>query len=322
MRRLLSVFCLGWAFAAWSAGAIAQSYPTRPIRLIVPFPPGGTSDVLGRMVALRLGPLYGQTIIVDNRPGASGHLGAEQAAKAPPDGYTLVAGTIGIHAAYAIYRKLNYNPSTDLQPVMVLAELPNVLTVHPSVPAKTVKEFVALAKKHPGELNYGSAGAGSSIHMVTELFMLATGTKLTHVPYKGSGPALTDLMGGQIQVIFENLPTALPLIESGKLRAIAVTSEKRAPSLPALPTVAESGVPGYAATSWFTIAAPKGVPQPLIEKLNADMRRVLTTPEAIDEFRKFGISLVANTPAEANKFFALETKKWSKVIEAANIRLD
>jgi tripartite-type tricarboxylate transporter receptor subunit TctC len=318
LRVLFALGALGLAPGAWAQ----EPYPGHPIRLVVPFPPGGATDLLGRLVAERLNAIYPQRVIVENRPGASGHVGAEQVAKAAADGYTLVAGTIGIHAAYSLYRKLNYNPAADLQPVTILAEVPNVVLVPAAFPANDLKEFIALARAQPGSLNFGSAGPGSSIHMVTELFQLLGGVKLTHVPYKGSGPAFADLMGGQIQVMFENLPTALPYVQSGKLRALAVTSIKRDPRLPNLPTVDEAGVPGYYATSWFTIAAPRGVPSAIIEKLNADLRRALSTKEAAEDFRKLGIGMVANSPAEAAKFIAAETEKWDKVIKAAGMQVD
>jgi len=322
MKRLICLL-IALALPGLALEASAQDpYPSRPIRLVVPFPPGGATDLLGRLVAERLSAVYSHRVIVENRPGASGHVGAEQVAKAAGDGHTLVAGTIGIHAAYSIYRKLNYSPSADLQPVMILAEVPNVLLVPPSFPANDLKEFIALARAQPGRLNYGSAGPGSSIHMVTELFQLMSGVKLTHVPYKGSGPALVDLMGGQIQLMFENLPTALPYIQSGKLKAIAVTSMRRDPRLPNLPTVDEAGVPGYSATSWFTIAAPRSVPAAIIERLSADLRRVLSSKEAAEEFKKLGIGMVANSPAEAVKFIASETEKWDKVIKAAGMQID
>lgn len=322
MKRLIcAVFALS-ALVIGSGAWAEEPYPSRPIHLVVPFPPGGATDLLGRLVAERLNAIYSHRVIVENRPGASGHVGAGEVAKAAGDGYTLVAGTIGIHAAYSIYRKLNYSPAADLQPVMILAEVPNVVLVPPSVPAKDLKQFIALARAQPGRLNFGSAGPGSSIHMVTELFQLMSGTKLTHIPYKGSGPALVDLMGGQIQVMFENLPTALPYIESGKLKALAVTSLKRDPRLPDVPTVDEAGVPGYYATSWFTIAAPRSVPAAVVEKLGSDLRQVLSTKEAAAEFKKLGIGKVADTPAEAAKFIASETVKWDKVIKAAGMQID
>jgi tripartite-type tricarboxylate transporter receptor subunit TctC len=309
--------------ATLNVAARAQdNYPQRPVRLVAPLAPGGAVYLLARQVAERMGAAWGQRVVVDNRPGASGHVGAELVARAPADGYTLMVGTIGIHAAYGIYRRLNYDPAKDLQPVTVLAEFANVILVPAAFPAANLREFIAIAKARPGQLNYGSAGPGSSIHMVTELFQQMSGTKLTHVPYKGSGPALVDLIGGQIQVMFENLPVALPHVQGGRLRPLAVTTARRSETLPEVPTVAESGVPDYVASSWFTIAAPRGVPAALVGKINADLRRVLSSKEAADEFRKAGIGVVLNTPAEAARYFASETEKWNKVIRAANIQLD
>jgi tripartite-type tricarboxylate transporter receptor subunit TctC len=302
--------------------AAAQDYPNRPIRLIVPFPPGGASDILGRIVAERLGAAYKQSVIVENRPGASGHVGAQQVAKAPGDGYTLMSGTIGIHAAYASYRKLAYDPAAELQPIMILGESPNIVSVPAASPYRTFAEFLADAKANPGRINYASAGPGSSIHMVTALFEQASGARLTHVPYKGSGPALIDLIGGQIQVMFENFSSGMPHVRSGKLRVLAVTSAMRDARLPEVPTIAEAGVPGYAGTSWFTFAAPRSVPVELIEKLNRDAQRALAAPDAAARLDSLGVTFTPNTPAEAAAFLKSETVKWNRVIEAANIRLD
>ena len=302
--------------------AAAQDYPNRPIRLIVPFPPGGASDILGRLIAERLGTEYKQTVVVENRPGASGHVGAQQVAKSAGDGYTLLSGTIGIHAAYASYRKLGYDPATELQPIMVLGESPNIVAVPAASPYKTFGDFLADAKANPGKINYGSAGPGSSIHMVTALFEVASGARLTHIPYKGSGPALVDLIGGQIQVMFENFSSGMPHVRSGKLRVLAVTGAKRDPKLPDVPTIAEAGVPGYAGTSWFTLAAPSSMPRELVEKVNRDAQRVMATPEAAARLDALGVTFTPNTPAEAAAFFKSETVKWNRVIEAANIRLD
>jgi tripartite-type tricarboxylate transporter receptor subunit TctC len=289
---------------------------------VVPFPPGGATDILGRLVAERLGADYKQSIVVENRPGASGHLGAQQVAKAAGDGYTLLAGTIGIHAAYASYRKLGYDPAAELQPIMILGESPNIVTVPASSPYKAFGDFLADAKANPGKINYASAGPGSSIHMVTALFEIMSGAKLTHVPYKGSGPALVDLIGGQIQVMFENFSSGMPHVRSGKLRVLAVTSARRDPKLPDVPTIAEAGVPGYAGTSWFTLAAPRTMPMDLVEKVNRDAQRVLAAPEALARLEALGMTFTPNTPAEAAAFFKSETAKWNRVIDAANIRLD
>jgi tripartite-type tricarboxylate transporter receptor subunit TctC len=299
-----------------------QDYPNKPIRIVAPFAPGGAADILARVLADRLTPLYGQGVIVENRPGASGHLGAQMVAASPGDGYTLMVGTIGIHAAYASYRKLNYNPATELQPIMILGEAPNLVLVPADSPYRTVADLLADVKAKPGEINYASAGAGSSVHMVTALFELATGTRMSHVPYKGSGPALIDLIGGRVEVMFDNVSSGLPQVQGGKLRVLAVTSAERDPRLPDVPTIAEAGVPGYSGTSWWTLAAPASMPAALIDKLSADVQRVLASPEVVAQYDKLGITYKPNTPAQAAAFFESETVKWNRVIEAAKLQLD
>jgi len=302
--------------------AAAQQYPSKPIRLIVPFVAGGSADVLSRVLAQRWTQQYGQQVVVENRPGSGGHVGAEAAARAAPDGYTIVFGTIGIHAAYGIYSKLGYDPARDLQAVAMYADVPCVIIVHPSVPAKNVVEFIALAKKNPGYLNFGSAGSGSSTHMVGEWFKLVTGVSLTHVPYKGSAQAMQDLLGGQIESMFENLPTAIAQIKAGKVRALGMTSKMRSPSMPEVVTVAEAGVPGFEATAWFTIAAPAKVPTDIVRKLNADMNAFLKAPEMQPRWVEMGVVPLGGSPADAEKFFVSEREKWNKVIKAAGIRGD
>jgi tripartite-type tricarboxylate transporter receptor subunit TctC len=302
--------------------AQAQQYPAKPIRLIVPFVAGGSADVLSRVLAQRLTQQYAQQVVVENRPGSGGHVGAEAAARAAPDGYTIVFGTIGIHAAYTIYSKLNYDPSRDLQPVSMYADVPNILVVHPSVPVKNVKEFIALAKNNPGRLNFGTAGSGSSTHMAGEWFKLYTGVNLTHVPYKGSAQAMQDLLGGQIELMFENLPTAIAQVRAGKIRSLGMTSRERSPSMPEVPTLAETGVPGFEATAWFTIAAPAKVPADIIRKLNVDMNAFLKAPEMQQRWIDMGVVPLGGSPADAEKFFVVEREKWGKVIKAAGIRGD
>jgi tripartite-type tricarboxylate transporter receptor subunit TctC len=302
--------------------AAQQNYPNRTIRLIVPFPAGGVADVLGRMTAQRLSAQYGQQMVVENRGGSGGHVGAELAARSAADGYTLMFGTIGIHAAYGIYSKLSYDPAKDLQPVILLADLPNILVVHPSLPAKTTREFIALAKARPGELNFGTAGAGSSTHMIAELFNVVAGTKLQHVPYKGSAPAMADLLGGQIHLMFENLPVAIQHVRSGRIRAIGMTSKQRSPSMPEVPTIAETGVPEYEATAWFTIGAPAKAPADILRKLNGDIDAWLKSADMQSKWREMGVTPLGGTPEVAAKFFASETVKWNRVIKAAGIRAD
>jgi tripartite-type tricarboxylate transporter receptor subunit TctC len=316
--RVLIAAALGLA----SAGAMAQDYPSRPIRLVVPFAPAGAADILGRILAERLAPVYGQSIVVDNKPGASGHLGGQLVAKAPGDGYTLLVGTIGIHAAYASYRKLGYDPAAELQPILILGESPNLVLVPAASPYQNFADFLADARARPGAISYASAGPGSSVHMVTALFELAAGVKLNHIPYKGSGPALVDLISGQVQVMFDNMSSGMPHVQSGKLRALAVTGPRRDPRFPSVPTIAESGVPGYSGTSWFTLAAPRSMPAALVDKLNRDVQAALANPETAARLDKLGIAFTPNTPQEAAAFFKSETVKWNRVIAAANLQLD
>ena len=316
--RLIAVV-LSFSICALFSPSLAQA---SQIRMIVPFAAGGTADVLGRIVAQQLGALTGNQVVVENRPGSGGNIGAETVAHGPSDGSVLLLGTIGIHAASKIYRSLPYDPAKDLQPVTILAEVPNVLIVHPSVPAKDVKEFLALAREKPGALNFGSAGNGSSTHMIAELFKLKAKADLTHIPYRGSAPALNDLVAGRIQVMFENLPTALPFIQSGDVRALGVTSAARSASLPSLPTIAEAGVPGYEATAWFTIAVASSVPPATVANLNSDIRKILQEPDVIERFKSLGAVIVGNSVADGKAFFASETAKWNDVIETAHIKID
>jgi tripartite-type tricarboxylate transporter receptor subunit TctC len=318
IRRLL----LGTALALVAFGTAAQDYPTKPIRLVVPFAPAGASDILGRIVAERLGTLYGQTVVVDNKPGASGHLGAQIVAKSPPDGYTIMSGTIGIHAAYASYRKLGYDPATELQPIALLGDSPNVVVVAANSPYRSFADLLADAKANPGKINYATAGAGSSVHMVTALFEQMAGVRMTHVPYKGSGPALIDVISGQVSVMFDNMSSSLAHVQGGRLRALAVTGAARDKRLPNVPTIAEAGVPGYAGSSWFTLAAPRGTPAPLVERLNRDLVRVMGSPEVTAQLDKLGITFTPNTPEQAAAYFKTETVKWNRVIEAAKLQLD
>jgi tripartite-type tricarboxylate transporter receptor subunit TctC len=316
--RLAAVFLSFFVYALFSP----LSAQAGQIRMIVPFAAGGTADVLGRVVAQQLAALTGNRVVVENRPGSAGNIGAETVAHGPSDGSVLLLGTIGIHAASKIYRSLPYDPVKELQPVTILAEVPNVLIVHPSVPAKDIKEFLALARDKPGTLNFGSAGNGSSTHMIAELFKLKAKVDLTHIPYRGSAPALNDLIAGRIQLMVENLPTALPFIQSGEVRALGVTSAVRSDSLPDVPTIAEAGVPGYEATAWFTIAVASSVPPATVASLNSDIRKVLQAPDVIERFKSLGAVIVGNSVADANAFFASETAKWNDVIETAQIKID
>jgi tripartite-type tricarboxylate transporter receptor subunit TctC len=307
---------------AASGAAWAQDYPNKPIRIVAPLAPGGAVDILARIIGERLGTLYGQTVIVENRPGASGHLGAQYVAKSPGDGYTLMVGTIGIHAAYASYTKLTYDPAQELQPIMVIGEAPNLVLVPANSRWKTFADFLAEAKAQPGKINYASAGAGTSIHMVTELFQLATGARMNHVPYRGSGPALVDLISGQVDVMFDNMSSGMPHVQGGKLRALAVTGPKRDARFPDVPTIAEAGVPGYSGTSWFTLAAPASMPAALVEKLNRDVQKLLSSPEVAARYQQLGLNFEPNTSQQAVAYFKSETVKWNRVIQAAKLQLD
>ncbi len=302
--------------------AQASTFPNRPVRLVVPFAAGGSADVLGRLVALRLASKWGQSVLVDNRPGAGGQIGAEVVARTPGDGYNLVLGTIGIHAASSIYAKLTYDPVKELAPVTILAEVPNAIAVRLGLPAQTLQELVAMAKKEPGKLTFGSAGYGSSTHMAGELFMLTAGIKLTHVPYRGSSQALNDLVAGSIDLMFENLPTLPALVEAKAIRVLAVTSAKRADALPNVPTVQEAGVPDYVATAWFTIAAPATTPDPLLNQLNEDVLAVLTEPDIRVRFKELGATIIGQSVADSRRFLADETVKWSGVVKAAGLQIN
>ena len=321
-RRTVLQGMLAQGLAMAGLPAFGQDYPGRPVRLVVPFAPAGAADILGRILAERMSPLLGQTMVVDNKPGASGHLGAQLVAKSPGDGYTLLVGTIGIHAAYSSYRKLGYDPATELQPIMLLGESPNLVLVPADSRYRALKDLIADARANPGKVNYATAGPGSSVHMVTALFELAAGARMNHVPYKGSGPALIDLIGGQVDVMFDNMSSGLPHVESGKLRVLAVTGPAREKRLPKVPTVAEAGVPGYSGTSWFTFAAPASMPAALVARLSREAHRALASPEAASRLEKLGIAFTPNTPEQAAAYFRSETVKWNRVIEAAKLQLD
>ena len=316
---------LGALAVAFAANVHAQApYPNHPVRIVVPFPAGGTTDILARATAQKLTETLGQPFVVENRPGAAGNIGAEIVAKSPPDGYTMLMGTVGTHAINAsLYEKMPYDHVKDFVPVVLVAGVPNVLVVHPSVPAKSVQELIAYAKANPGKLNFASSGSGTSIHLSGELFKTMTGVSMQHVPYKGSAPALADLTGGQVQLMFDNLPSALPLIKAGKLRALAVTSLARASALPDVPTVAESGLPGFEASSWFGLLAPAGTPKDVITKVNAEVAKWLATPEAKEKLASQGAIVASGlTPDDFTRHIASETTKWQKVVKDSGAKVD
>ncbi|MFG0783984.1 Bug family tripartite tricarboxylate transporter substrate binding protein [Delftia tsuruhatensis] len=293
--------------------------PGRQMRIIVPFTAGGSSDVQARMLADRLSRLWGQPVVVENKPGAGGHLGGRYVADQPADGYTLMVGSIGLHAAYGVYSKLAYDPAKDLRVVTVLAEMPHVVVATPSLAASNLAELTALAKKAPGTVNFGSAGVGSSVHMMGELYKLQAGAPIVHVPYRGSSAAINDLLGGQIQLMFENPPTVLSHIRGGKLKALAVTGSQRLPALPDVPTAAESGLKDFVATSWTTVAVSSKVPEAIVKKLNDDIRKVVATPEFRKGLQEQGMSAVANSLPEAQSFVAREKQRWDRVIAEGHI---
>jgi tripartite-type tricarboxylate transporter receptor subunit TctC len=290
---------------------------------VVPFAAGGATDVLARLVGERLTASLGQQVVVDNRPGAGGNIGSDIVARAEPDGYTILMGAVGTHAINpSLYPKMPYDPVKDFAPVTLVASVPNVLVVNPEVPAKSVQELIDLAKAKPGELNFASSGNGTSIHLSGELFKAMTGTDIVHVPYKGSGPAVTDLLGGQVQMMFDNMPSSLPHVKAGKLRALGVTSAKRSPALPEVSTIAEAGVPGYDATSWFGILAPAGTPEPVVTRLQGAIVQALGEPEMRQRMADLGAEPVGDTPAEFGQFITAELAKWAKVVNDAGVKLE
>ena len=296
--------------------AVAQSWPTRPLRLIVPTAPGGGTDFTGRLVAAKLSESLGQQVVVENRGGGGGSVGADNAAKATPDGYTLLLGSIATHAVNpALYKKLPYDQIKDFAPVSLIGTVPNVLVVHPSLPAKTFAEFISYAKANPGKINYGSSGVGSPPHLSMELLRSLTGINLVHVPYKGAGPALADLLGGQVQAMCTSLAGQITFIKSGRVRALGVTTAKRNPQLPEVPTIVESGVPGYEVTIWYAVFAPAATPKPVVQRLNAEMVRALNSAEMKERMAQQGMDPAPSTPAELAEFVKLETVKWAKAAQ-------
>ena len=310
------------ALLAWAGGVAcaAQSYPSKPIRYIVPFPAAATPDIIARTLTERLSRQWGQQVVVDNRAGAGGTLGAGVAAKAPADGYTLFQCNIASSAiAEALYTKLPYNQQRDFAPITLIAKAPNVLIVYPPLPAQSLKEFIAYARANPGKLTYGSSGAGASPHLAMELFKLAAKIDVTHVAYKGSPPALADLIGGQISSSAQTVPAALPAIHSGRVRAMAVTSLKRIPQLPDTPSFHEAAIPGFEVNSWFGLCAPTGTPVAILDKVHADTTAVLRTPDVQKRFGGQMIDVAPSTRNEFAKFIAAETERWKRVVKEAGI---
>jgi tripartite-type tricarboxylate transporter receptor subunit TctC len=306
---------------ALATAAAAQEYPTKPVRLIVPFPPGGSNDVVGRIVAAQLGERLGKQVVVDNRGGAGGVLGTEAAANAVPDGYTLLVISLA-HAVNPGLYKLKYDPIKSFVPIAMLGSGVNVLCVHPSVPANTVQELIALANQRPGELNYASAGPGSFQHMGSELFKLMAGVDIIHVPFKGGGPAMIDVVGGHSQIVLSSLIQTMPHIRSGKLRPLGTGGAKRSPILPDVPTIAEAGVPGYEMANWWGIVAPAGTPQAIVDGLAKEIGVVLSSPETQKVFSTEGAEVAQKTGAEFGGFIEAELEKWQRVVKEGKIKAD
>jgi tripartite-type tricarboxylate transporter receptor subunit TctC len=311
------------AAAVLSFPVAAQNYPTKPVRLICPFPPAGAVDIASRAIAHELSKTLGQTVTVENRPGAGGNLGAEAAARSAPDGYTLFMSTSGIQAINpALYAKMPVDVNKELVPVAPLVSLSNVLVLHPSVKANSVKEVIALAKAEPGKIPYASSGNGTSIHMSGAMFTQMTHVDMIHVPYKGSGPAVTDLLAGQVSMMFDNIPSALPHIKSGKLKALATTGAKRDPALPDLPTVAEAGVPGYESGVWFGLMAPAGTPKDIIARINADAMKGMKSPEFTKRMTDLGYNIVPGTPEQMAEMIKAEIARWTPIVKASGAKVD
>jgi tripartite-type tricarboxylate transporter receptor subunit TctC len=319
---LIARLSAGLLAAALAAPALAQSYPAKPVRIVVPYPPGGPNDIVARTVGQKLSEQLGQPVIVDNKPGASGNIGAESVAKSPADGYTLLLLTTGHTINPSLYPKLGYDLAKDLAPVTQLTAGPMVVIVNPSLPAKNIKELISLAKAKPGALNFGSAGNGSSTHLAPELFSSMAGIKMNHIPYKGSAPALTDLMAGQIQVAFDFMISAMPHVKSGKIKALAVTSTTRSPAAPDLPTVAESGVPGFEVIGWNGLVVPARTPKEIVAKLNAELKKALDQPDTKERFAAQGFSATWTTPEKFGAYIESEHAKWAKVVKDSGAKID
>ncbi len=306
-----------------AAAADVRNYPAKPVRMIVPFAPGGTTDVIARIIGQKLTETLGQQVVIDNRPGANGNLGTDLAAKSAPDGYTLVMsfdGTLAINPV--VYKKLPFDPQKDLTPIVTVAQVPLIIVVQPALGANSIREFIALAKSTPGRINYSSAGHGSTGHLTGEFLKIRAGIDMPHIGYKGGGQALTDLLGGQIQMLITALPTVDSFIRQGRLKALAFTSAKRVPGLPDVPTLAEAGLAGFDISSWYGILAPAGTPQDVIRRLNADIVKILGQKDVRDRFTALGTELVGDTPAQFAKAIREDTVRWAQVVQAANIKFE
>ncbi|MCC6532581.1 MAG: tripartite tricarboxylate transporter substrate binding protein [Burkholderiales bacterium] len=322
-RAALRVLAAAFVVVCAGDSALAQPYPSKVVRWISPWPPGGANDIFSRAIAQELTRSFGQQVIVDNRPGAAGTIGSDIVAKAPPDGYTIVLGSSPTHAiAPSLYAGLPYDPLRDFAAVTLVATVPNVLVVHPSVPARSVKELIALARARPGKLNFASAGNGTSQHLSGELFKSMAGVDMVHVPYKGTAPALTDLLAGQIELAFDNMPALLPHIRSGRLRALAVTPIKRSATAPELPTIAEAALPGYDASVWFGAFVRAGTPREVVSKLHGEIVKALATPELKARMASLGAEVAGTGPDEFTEYWRKDIPKWAGVVKAAGVKIN
>lgn len=322
-RRQVLAMMAAAAAVAVAPAAQADTYPSKPIRLVVGFPTGGAPDTLARIVSEKISSSWGQPVIVDNKPGAGGNIGAEAVAHAAPDGYTLALGTVGTHSINgALYSKMPYDMVKDFTPVILVASTPNVLVVNPSVPAKNVAELIALAKAKPGGLTFGTPGIGTSPHVAGEMFNTLAQVKITHVPYKGRAMAIPDLLGGHITMMFDNLPSALPVVREGKLRALGITSLKRSPSAPDIPTLAEQGLQGFDADSWFAIFAPANTPKDVVAKLNAELNRIYSLPDVQAKLKTLGLDPILGTPDKLAGYQRSEIAKWAKVVKESGAKAE
>jgi tripartite-type tricarboxylate transporter receptor subunit TctC len=323
MRSLLKAFALAAMAAVMSFGAQAQTFPSKPMKIVVPFAPGGSTDVMARIVAEGLTTRFNQQVVVDNKAGAGGNIGADSVAKAPADGHTLVMGSIGTHATNSlIYPQMPYDTEKDFEPVTQVAAVTLVLVAHPSLPAKNVKELIALLQKEPGRYNYASGGVGASQHLAGELFKYMTKTQMLHVPYKGSASALSDLLSGRVPIMFADLPLVLSHVQAGGLRALAVGDNTRSPALPEVPTVAESGVTGFAANAWYGLFAPARTPEPVIASLQSEVSGILQQPAVRKRMTELGATPIGSKPADFRKFQLSEMKRWKEVVDSAKIRME
>ena len=306
-----------------SPAAMAQAFPNKPLRLICPFPPGGAVDIASRAIAQELSKNLGQPVTVENRPGAGGNIGGAEAARANPDGYTIFMTTSGIQAINPVlYSKMPFDPNKDLIPVSALVSLNNVLVLHPSIKANSVADVIALAKSQPGAINYASSGSGTSIHMSGEMFKSLTGVNMTHIPYKGSAPAMTDLLGGQVMMMFDNIPSAIPHIKSGKLKALATTGAKRDPLLPELPTLAEAGVAGYESGVWFGLTVPANTPRDVVMKLNAEAIKGTRSPEFVKRMTELGYNIMGTSPEVMLDMSRAEVQRWGPIVRSSGAKAD